>query len=57
MAEGPKGIVKATVEAIEEAVEIYKEGIIKQVDSQPHRRPGSTNSTGLNKILTMNSLE
>jgi alkyldihydroxyacetonephosphate synthase len=33
MAEGPKGIVKATVEAIEEAVEIYKEGIIKQVDS------------------------
>ena len=31
MAEGPKGIVKATVEAIEEAVEIYKEGIIKQV--------------------------
>ncbi len=34
MAEGPKGIVKATVEAIEEAVEKFKDGIIKQVDSQ-----------------------
>lgn len=34
MAEGPKGIVSATVEAIEEAVETYKDGIIKQVDSQ-----------------------
>lgn len=33
MAEGPKGIVKATVEAIEEAVETYSEGILKQVES------------------------
>lgn len=34
MAEGPKGIVEATGEAIEEAVEKFKDGIIKQVDSQ-----------------------
>lgn len=34
MAEGPKGIVEATGKAIEEAVELNKEGIIKQVDSQ-----------------------
>ncbi len=33
MAEGPKGIVQATVAAIEEAVVTYQEGIIKQVDS------------------------
>lgn len=34
MAEGPEGIVKATCEAIESAVDKYKEGIIEQVDSQ-----------------------
>lgn len=34
MAEGPKGIVKATGEAIEEAVKTFNEGVIKQVDSQ-----------------------
>jgi alkyldihydroxyacetonephosphate synthase len=34
MAEGPKNIVEATGQAIEEAVEKFKEGIIKQVDSQ-----------------------
>ena len=34
MAEGPKGIVEATGAAIEEAVETFKDGIIKQVDSQ-----------------------
>lgn len=34
MAEGPKGIVEATGQAIEEAAELYKDGIIKQVDSQ-----------------------
>jgi len=34
MAEGPEGIVKATCKAIEDAVEKFKEGIIKQVDSQ-----------------------
>ena len=34
MAEGPKGIVKATGEAIEEAVEKYKDGLVKHVDSQ-----------------------
>jgi len=33
MAEGPKGIVKATGEAIEEAVEKFSAGIVKQVDS------------------------
>lgn len=33
MAEGPKGIVDAASQAIEEAVEKYKEGIIEQVDS------------------------
>ncbi len=33
MAEGPKGIVKATGEAIEEAVDKFRDGIIKQVDS------------------------
>ncbi len=33
MAEGPKKIVEATIEAIEEAVETYKDGILKQVDS------------------------
>ncbi len=33
MAEGPKGIVDATIEAIEDAVELYKDGIVKQVDS------------------------
>lgn len=33
MAEGPKGIVDATVTAIEEAVKKYEDGIIKQVDS------------------------
>ncbi|SHE61279.1 FAD-binding oxidoreductase [Alkalibacter saccharofermentans] len=33
MAEGPKKIVEATGEAIEEAAEKYNEGIIKQVDS------------------------
>jgi alkyldihydroxyacetonephosphate synthase len=34
MAEGPKGIVKATCEAIEEAVEKFKDGIVEQVDSK-----------------------
>lgn len=34
MAEGPEGIVKATGEAIEEAVEKFEEGIIEKVDSQ-----------------------
>lgn len=34
MAEGPKNIVEATGEAIEEAVLKFKDGIIKQVDSQ-----------------------
>ncbi|WP_068084958.1 FAD-binding oxidoreductase [Polycladidibacter stylochi] len=34
MAEGPKGIVEATGTAIEEAVEQFKDGIIKQVDSK-----------------------
>ena len=34
MAEGPKGIVNATGEAIEEAVEKFQEGVIKKVDSQ-----------------------
>jgi alkyldihydroxyacetonephosphate synthase len=34
MAEGPKGIVEATGKAIEEATEKFKDGIIKQVDSQ-----------------------
>jgi alkyldihydroxyacetonephosphate synthase len=33
MAEGPEGIVKATGEAIEEAVEKFKDGIIEHVDS------------------------
>ncbi|NDI79070.1 FAD-binding protein [Psychrilyobacter piezotolerans] len=33
MAEGPKGIVDATCEAIEEAVDKFKDGIIKKVDS------------------------
>lgn len=34
MAEGPKGIVEATCEAIELAVEKFKDGVVKQVDSQ-----------------------
>ena len=34
MAEGPKGIVEATGQGIEEAVEKFKDGIIEQVDSQ-----------------------
>lgn len=34
MAEGPLGIVNATCEAIEKAVEKYKDGIIERVDSQ-----------------------
>lgn len=34
MAEGPKGIVMATCDAIEKAVDKFKEGIIEQVDSQ-----------------------
>ncbi|RGU91303.1 FAD-binding oxidoreductase [Clostridium sp. AF15-17LB] len=33
MAEGPEGIVKATCDAIEAAVDKYKDGIIEQVDS------------------------
>ena len=33
MAEGPEGIVKATGEAIEEAVEKFKEGVVEQVNS------------------------
>ena len=34
MAEGPKGIAEATGAAIEEAVETFRDGIIRQVDSQ-----------------------
>lgn len=34
MAEGPKGIVDATCEAIEQAVEKFSEGIVKQVHSK-----------------------
>ncbi len=34
MAEGPKGIVEATGQAIEEGVEKFRDGIIKQVDSK-----------------------
>jgi alkyldihydroxyacetonephosphate synthase len=34
MAEGPAGIVRATCQAIETAVEKYKAGIVEQVDSQ-----------------------
>lgn len=34
MAEGPKGIVNATCEAIEEAVAKFADGVVKQVDSQ-----------------------
>jgi alkyldihydroxyacetonephosphate synthase len=34
MAEGPKGIVDATGEAIETAVEKFRDGVVKQVDSQ-----------------------
>ena len=34
LAEGPKGIVDATCQAIEEAVEKYRDGIVEQVDSQ-----------------------
>lgn len=34
MAEGPKGIVEATGQAIEEAVDKFKDGVIEQVDSQ-----------------------
>lgn len=34
MAEGPRGIVEATCKGIEEAVDKFREGIIKQVDSQ-----------------------
>lgn len=34
MAEGPKGIVQATCEAIEEAVTKFGDGVVKQVDSQ-----------------------
>ncbi len=34
MAEGPKGIVEATGQAIEEAVEKFKDGLVKQVDSK-----------------------
>ena len=34
MAEGPKGIVEATGAAIEEAVGTFKEGVIREVDSQ-----------------------
>ena len=33
MVEGPKGIVNATSEAIEETVEKFRDGIVKQVDS------------------------
>lgn len=33
MAEGPEGIVKATCDAIEAAVDKYKDGVIEQVDS------------------------
>ncbi|WP_088014329.1 FAD-binding oxidoreductase [Gottfriedia acidiceleris] len=34
MSEGPKGIVKATTEAIEEAVSKYEDGIIEKVEDQ-----------------------
>ena len=34
MAEGPKGIAEATGAAIEDAVEAFRDGIIRQVDSQ-----------------------
>ncbi len=34
MAEGPKGIADATGKAIEEAVEKFKDGVIKEVDSK-----------------------
>ncbi len=34
MAEGPKGIAEATGAAIEEAVEKYRDGVVKQVDSK-----------------------
>ncbi|MFT4145797.1 MAG: FAD-binding oxidoreductase [Mobilitalea sp.] len=34
MAEGPKGIADATGEAIEAAVEKFREGVVKQVDSR-----------------------
>lgn len=34
MAEGPKNIVEATGQGIEEAVEKFKDGIVKQVDSK-----------------------
>ena len=34
MAEGPKGIADATGEAIEAAVEKFRDGVVKQVDSQ-----------------------
>lgn len=34
MAEGPEGIVKATCDAIENAVEKFKDGIVEPVDSQ-----------------------
>lgn len=34
MAEGPKGIVQATCEAIEAAVEKFVDGVVKQVDGQ-----------------------
>ena len=34
MAEGPKGIAEATGAAIEHAVESFKDGIIRQVESQ-----------------------
>lgn len=34
MAEGPKGIVEATGQAIEAAVEKHRDGLVKQVDSQ-----------------------
>lgn len=34
MAEGPEGIVRATCQAIEAAVEKFRDGIVEQVDSQ-----------------------
>lgn len=34
MAEGPKGIVEATGQAIEDAVEKFKDGVVKRVDDQ-----------------------
>ncbi len=34
MAEGPKGIVQATCEAIEEAVKKFSDGVVKQVESK-----------------------